>query len=123
MSIENTRQLIVLQNKLQLTYDLSLNVAKIKEQIVLAHSSSKKCQRITESLSLEYQTQFTMAKEEAGEIKATVFISNDNHIEAQRILFRNIQHLQGKSKGSSASKVTVTEGNGKTKEYTDDTTI
>ena len=34
-------QLIVLQNKLQLTYDLSLNVTKIEEQIVIAHLSRK----------------------------------------------------------------------------------
>ena len=44
---------------------------------------------MVESLSLEYRTQLAMAKEETGEINTAVFLSNTNHIEAQRRLFRN----------------------------------
>ena len=58
-----------------------------------------------ESLSLEYRTQLALAKEEAGEVKAATYIRNLNHIEAQRRLFRNIRHMEGKSKGGCTSKV------------------
>ena len=40
-----------------------------------------------------------MDKEEAGEMKASVFLNNVNHIEAQRRLFRNIRNMEGKLKG------------------------
>ena len=120
---KNTRQLIVLQNKLQLTYDSSLNVTKIEEQIVLArasrNSSRKECKRITEIVSLEYRTQLATAKDEAGEMKTYLLLNNINHIEAQRRLFRNIRHMKGTLQCGSTYKFTVTEGNGETKECTD----
>ena len=59
-----------------------------------------------------------MTKEEVGETKVTVFLNNVNHIKAHRRLFRNIQHMKGKLKWDSTSKVTVKEENGETKEYT-----
>ena len=48
-----------------------------------------------------------MAKEEAGELKAAVFLPNANHIETQQRLFRNIRHIEGKVKGGSTFKVTT----------------
>ena len=48
-----------------------------------------------------------LAKEEAGEIKAASYLRNMNHVEAQRRLFRNIRHMEGKTKGGSTSKVTT----------------
>ena len=70
-----------------------------------------------ESLSIEYRSQLALAKEEAGEIKAATFLKNQNHIEAQRRLFRNIRHMEGKVKGGSTSKVTLQSTNG-IEEYT-----
>ena len=60
-----------------------------------------------------------MAKEKAGEIKAAVFLSNVNHIVAQRRLLRNIRCMEVELKGGSTSKVKLTEGNGETKKYND----
>ena len=48
-----------------------------------------------------------MVKEEAGELKAAVFLPNANHIETQQRLFRNIRHIEGKVKGGSTFKVTT----------------
>ena len=49
-----------------------------------------------------------MVKEEAGELKAATFLRNMNHVEAQRRLFRNIRHMEGKVKGGCTSKVIKT---------------
>ena len=78
---------------------------------------------IAESSSFEYMAQLAIAKEEAGEIKIAVFLSNVNHIEAQRRWFKNIQHKEGILKGNSTSKAMVREENGETKEYTDKISI
>ena len=61
---------------------------------------------MAENLRLEYHTQLAMAKEEDGELKATVFLQNSSNIKAQRRLFRNIRRLEGKAKGGSTFKLT-----------------
>ena len=61
--------------------------------------------QLAESLSLEYRTQLALAKEETGELKAATFLRNMNHVEAQRRVFRNIRHMEGKVKGGCTSKV------------------
>ena len=118
----NVRQLLVLQNKLQIQYNPDLSLAEIEAHIKVAHKSRKKCKDLAESLSLEYRTQLALAKEEAGELKAAVYLRNVNHREAQRRLFRNIRHMEGKIKGGSTSKLT-TLVNGHTVEHTDKASI
>ena len=61
--------------------------------------------QLADSLSLEYRTQLALAKEETGELKAATFLRNMNHEEAQRRIFRNIRHMEGKVKGGCTSKV------------------
>ena len=114
----NVRQLIVLKKKLKLVYDPTLTLSDIEEQIKLAHNSRKKCKQMAESLSLDYRTQLALAKEEVGELDAAVYLRNVNHLEAQRRLFRNIRHMEGKIKGGSTSKLT-TKINGEFVEHTD----
>ena len=90
----NARQLLVLQNKLQLKYNTSLLKADIVNKIKLAYKASQKFKLMAEILSLKYRTQLAMAKEEAGELSGAVFLRNNNHIEAQRRLFRNTRHME-----------------------------
>ena len=113
----NVRQLIVLQNKLDLTFEPHLSLTEIEQRLVAAHKQRHICIKNDESLSIEYRSQLALAKEEAGEIKAATFLKNQNHIEAQRRLFRNIRHMEGKIKGGSTSKVTIQSPNG-LEEYT-----
>ena len=101
----NVRYIIRLQNKLRLPYDPSLTLGDINNQIKAAQKQRRQCMLYAESLSLEYRTQLALAKEEAGEVEAATYIRNLNHIEAQRRLFRNIRHMEGKSKGGCTSKV------------------
>jgi hypothetical protein len=102
----NVRKILVLQRKLNIVYDPALTLQQIILNIRLAYKERKKCMKIAESLSLEYRTQLALAKEEAGEIRAATFLRQMNHIEAQRRLFRNIRHMEGKIKGGCTSKVT-----------------
>ena len=118
----NVRQLIVLQRKIDLQYDPTLSLNQIDHSIKEAYKERKRCMKLAESLSLEYRTQLAIAKEEAGETKAASFLRNMNHIEAQRRLFRNIRHMEGKTRGGSTSKVITTFNNIPT-EYTDKTKI
>ena len=60
------------------------------------------------SLSLEYRTKLALAKEEAGEIKAAVYIRSLTRIEQDQKLFQNIRVMEKKIKGGSTSKVIVT---------------
>ena len=113
----NVRQLIVLQNKLGITYEPNLLLPEIERRIVDAHKHRHDCIKNDESLSIEYRTQLALAKEAAGELKAATFLKNQNYIEAQRRLFRNIRHMEGKIKGASTSKITIQSEEGMT-EYT-----
>ena len=113
----NVRKLIVLQNKLGLIYEPNLLLAEIEQKLTEAHKHRHICIKNDESLSLEYRTQLALAKEAAGEIKAATFLKNQNFIESQRRLFRNIRHMEGKIKGLSTSKVTIQSEEG-IREYT-----
>ena len=69
------------------------------------------------SLSLEYRTRLAVAKEEAGEIKAAAYLKSLNLIEQQRKMFQNIKVMEGRIKGGSTSKVTVTSMDGSVKDF------
>ena len=114
----NVRQLIVLQNKLKITYNPNLTPEDINNQIQIAYNKRKMCKDNAENLSLEYRTQLANAKEAAGEGNAANIIRNMNKIEATRRLFRNIRRMEKKTRGGCTSKVTTTI-NGTEKEYTD----
>ena len=73
---------------------------------------------MAESLSLEYQTRLSWAKEEAVELKAVVYLHNRNRIEGQRRLFQNICRMEGKIRRESTSQVIVADSRGVTTEYT-----
>ena len=113
----NVRKLITLQNKLGIQYEPNLVLPEIEQRIIKAHKYRHVCIKNDESLSLEYRTQLAVAKEEAGEVKAATFLKNQNFIESQRRLFRNIRHMECKVKGMSTSKVTVHSEEG-IQEYT-----
>ena len=114
----NVRQLIVLQHKLNLVYNPAITLVQIETKIKCAYQERKRCKELAESLSLEYRTQLALAKEEAGEIKAAAYLRNMNHVEAQRRLFRNIRHTEGKIRGGCTSKV-ITKIDGIDVELTD----
>ena len=118
----NVRELIVLQNKLKLTYVPNLSIYDINIQIQAAYKKRKRCKDKAESLSLEYRTQLAAAKEDAGEGSAADFLRNMNGVEATRRLFRNIRRMEGKIRGGCTSKVT-TRVNGREVEHTGRNTI
>ena len=64
----NVRQLLVLQNKLNLSYDPTLSLQEIETNIKVAYGKRQECKKYAESLSLEYRMQLAMAKEEAGDV-------------------------------------------------------
>ena len=102
---QNVRQLIVLQRKVNIVHYPTLTLHSITLNIKRAYKERKQCMQLAESLSLEYRTQLALAKEEAGEIKAAIFLRNMNHVEAQQHLFRNIRHMEGKVKEGCTAKV------------------
>ena len=51
---------------------------------------------MAEDLSLEYKTKLETTKEEAGELKASVFLRNQHRLEEQRRVDRNIKRMEGK---------------------------
>ncbi len=114
----NVRQLIVLQHKLDSTYDASLSLLNIVEKIKEGARQRIQIKRMAISLSLEYRTKLALAKEESGEVKAAEYIRSLNRIEAQRKLFQNIRVMENKLKGGSTSKVTITAADGTVHEYT-----
>ena len=114
----NVRQLIVLQNKLKITYDCTLTKEQILEEIKFSNKQRIKIKKMAESLSLEFRTRLAMAKEEAGEVKAAVYLRNRNRIEGQRRVARNIKRMEGKAKGGSTTQITTTNSDGIVTEYT-----
>ena len=109
----------ILQNKLNIKYDPGLSDNDISDRIKLAYGKNKNLNRTAESLSLEYISQLAMAKEEAGEIKAVVFLKTMNPIEAQRRLFRNIRTIENEIRGGSTTHITITDKHRKVSEYTE----
>ena len=114
----NVRELIVIQNKLKLTYNPDLTRDEIDNQIKAAYKKRSQCKQNAELLSLEYRTQLAMAKEAAGEGDAAVFLRNMNHLETTRKMFRNIRQMEKKCRGGCTSKVITTQ-NGVATEHTD----
>ena len=78
--------MIVLQNKLKISYEPNLSLKEIEDRIVSSYQSRQLCIQYDESLSLEYKTQLAITKE-TEEIKAATFLRNQNHIKSQRCLF------------------------------------
>ena len=100
----NIRQLIVLQNKLKIKYNKNLILSDIIKKIQSTARHRLKIKIMAVSLSLEYRTKLALAKEEAGEVKAAVYICNLNRIEQERKLFQNIRIMENRIKGGSTSK-------------------
>lgn len=72
---------------------------------------------MAESLSLEYITRLSMAKEDTTDIKSAVYIRNMNMIEGQQRLLGNISRMEWKSKGGSTSQVIIANLDEVTTEY------
>ena len=70
-----------------------------------------------ESLSLELRIRLSQAKEDAGEIKAAIWLRIQHRIEGRRRLFRNILFMDKKMKVGSTTHVSVTYDDGTTIEY------
>ena len=71
----NVRQLQTQQNKLNITY-VALTELEIIMKLKAAYKQRKKLKTMANELSLEYRMKLALAKEEAGEIKAAVFLRN-----------------------------------------------
>ena len=120
MNRENTnvRELIVLQNKLEMQYTPNMSLLEVNLKITEAYKKRKQCKEKAESLSLEYRTQLALAKEEDGQGSAATILRNMNRVEASRRIFRNIRQMEGKLRGGCTSKLTTTV-NGVEMEHTD----
>ena len=57
-----------------------------------------------------------IVKEEARKVKAALYISNLNHLKAQRRLFRHIRYTEGNLKDDSTNYITIISPNGKIQE-------
>ncbi len=79
-------------------YNPSLTLEDIVKIIQSTHKRRKDIKLKSESLSLEYRTQLALAKEEAGEVKASEYIRSLTRIENQRKLFRDIRYIENKVK-------------------------
>lgn len=113
----NVRQLIRLQHKLNITYDMNLTISDIVDKIKITHKERKMIKLMAESLCLEYRHRLALVKEQGGEIKAVSYLRNLNRVKAQRRIHRKIRVTKKKFKGGSTSKVIVTADNGFKKEY------
>ena len=58
----NVRQLTVLQNKLKTTYDATLTIKEIENELRMTHKKRRDIKKMAESLSLEYRTRLALAK-------------------------------------------------------------
>ena len=59
-----------------------------------------------------------IAKEKAGEMKSAVYLRNRNKIEGQTRVARNINRMEGKAEGGSATQTNSTNDDGVTIQYT-----
>ena len=114
----NVRDLIVLQHKLNITYEPDLSLAQIKEKKYECYLHRRKCKNISEQLSLEYRYRLAQAREDAGLGQAAAYIRTRNTIESQRRTARNIRHIEQKIKGGATTHVVLTDPDGKTREIT-----
>ena len=115
----NVSKLKTYQRRAGLTYDPSLTIKEVEGKIIEATRKYKDVKKRSEELSQEYRFRLANAKEEAGEIKAAVYLRNFNRIEAQQRLFRNIRYVENVIKGGSTVKVTIKDNNGEDIEITD----
>ena len=67
---------------------------------------------MVEDLSLEYRARLAIVKEEAGKIKAAKFLRNQNRVEEQRQVARNMRYMEGKVKGGSITQVNIVDKDG-----------
>ena len=80
----NVRQLIILQNKLNIQYKNDLTLAEIESNVCYVYKKGKEIINMAISLSLEYHTNLAVAKEEAGKVKAATYLKSLNLIEQKR---------------------------------------
>ena len=80
----NVRQLIFLQNKLNIQYKNALTLAEIESNVCYVYKKRKEIINMAISLSLEYHTKLAVAKEEAGKVKAATYLKSLNLIEQKR---------------------------------------
>lgn len=113
----NVRQLQTQQNKLNITY-VALTELEVIIELKAAYKQRKKLKTMANDLSLEYRMKLALVKEEAGEIKAAVFLRNQNRIEDQRRFARNVRRMEGKMKGGNTTKINIDDKNGNTIELT-----
>ena len=90
--------IFVLQNKLKIEYNSSLNLQEIEIKIKPTHKERRKIKLMAGSSIIAYRSSLALAKEEVGEVKAATYLNNLNQIEAQRRLHRNIKVIEGKLK-------------------------
>ena len=64
---------------------------------------------MADKLSLDYRTTLALVKEEAGQMKALVFLRNQNIIEEQRRVAHNVRRIEGKAKGGGTNKITLVD--------------
>lgn len=76
----NVRQLIVLQNKLHITYGKTLSLVALKRNITACYKKRTGVKLMVEILSLEYRHQLAVEKESAGELKVATYIRKLNRI-------------------------------------------
>ena len=87
----NMRQIIPQQNKLSIVYNPNLTLFEIIQDLKVAHKQRKRIKMMANDLILEYRLNLAIVKEEAGELKAAVFLRNQNGIEEPRRVALNIR--------------------------------
>ena len=115
----NVKALRTIQRKAKLKYDPSLTIQQIIQEIIKATRQYKTIKEKSDLLSKEYRYRLANAKEEAGEIKAAIYLRNYNRMEAQRRLFRNIKYVENKIKGGATVQIRVKDKEGNDVDYTD----
>ena len=114
----NVKQLRMLQNKLLIEYNPDLTKEEIITEFKAAYKKRKKIKIMVDDLSLEYRTKLTMVKRRGRGIESCDFLRNQNIIEKQRRVSRNIRSVEGIRKEGSTTKVMIDEGEVNTTELT-----
>ena len=115
----NIRLLITLQRQACIIYSPSLSVDEIDGKIILAYKHRHNCKKNAASLSLEYRTQLTNTKKEAGECFTVVYICSLNNTEVSRRLFQDIRHMEGKSGAGAISQIRISNSDNTSIDTTD----
>ena len=112
----NARYLIVLQNKLQITYQLPTETIISNKKTAI--TSRKRIIKCAESLRREHRTQVAMAREATGKGNLASIIRGMEQMEILKRLYRNIRYMEGFNRGGTTTQVTITAADGTKTEYT-----